>query len=260
MATHNRKRQLQNSLKAIEWHSEGYNVEVIIIDDNSDETLSKRELSKYKIPITYKIRKDRYRQDPVIPNNMAFDLAKGDVIIMSCGEILMAENVISHVWNNINSTNYICYGVYSFNIDTFNHICSFDWNDKNTLLKITNLINQLSINDHEAGGANGWYIHTKFRNYALPFCASLTRSNMEKLSGYDELFQYGVGGADDDFLRRIFDLKLSVTIVDHPVTVHQPHTYTDYTNQQLRQLNVNLLNYYAARHNIKPEQNKIYKR
>ena len=258
MAAHNRKRQLQNTLRAIQWHSKDLPVEVVIVDDNSDETFTRAELNKYKLPITYKIRKDRTRQDPVIPNNMAFDMAKGDIFIMSCGEILMVENVLQHAWNNVNNTNYFCYGVYSFGWSEFGTINMMDWNNRDTLNLIKDMIDRLSVGNYTAGYSPGWYIHSTYRPVPLPFCASLSRNNMEKLSGYDESFQHGVGHADDDFLRRIYDLRLSVSIVDAPVVVHQPHLLTDYSDSELVNYNLRLYNENEKKHNIKSLANIYY--
>lgn len=255
MATHNRKRQLKNSLKALEIHAKDLPVEIIIVDDNSDETFTKKELSKYKLNIKYKIRRDRSRQDPVIPNNMAFDMAKGSIFVMSCGEILIAENILKHAFESITDDNYICYSVYSFGQDQLDFIDGF-----NNLKKINELITILSQTCVTAGAAPGWYIHPQYRPVALPFCAAISKRNMEKLSGYDERFMFGVGHADDDFLRRIYDLKLQVSILEHPWAVHQPHQLTDYSNLELVKLNLDIYNEQANSKNIKAENNIIYKR
>jgi len=259
MATHNRKRQLQNSLRALEFHAKDLPVEVIIVDDNSDETFTKRELNKYKLNILYKIRKDRTRQDPVIPNNMAFDMAKGDIFIMTCGEILMVENVLSHAAANLNDKNYLCYGVYAFGQEQFDYINNLTWIPPQ-FEEINRQINLLSINHNIAGECPGWYIHSTYRPVALPFCSAISRSNMEILSGYDERFMFGVGHADDDFLRRVKDLGLKVEIIDHPLCVHQPHQMTDYTNPDLIKLNLDIYNDNASAKTIKADVNLIYKR
>ena len=260
MASHNRKQQLLNSLRAINLLKGNVPIEVIIVDDNPADKVSRKELKQFNFPVIYKIRKDRQRQDPVIPNNMAFDMAQGDVIIMSCAEILMVENVIKHAWENTTDKNYLCYGVYTFNFDQLYYVNALKWDDPLVLNKIKDLASQLSERFFIAGESPGWYIHTKHRPHALPFCSALTRVNMEKLSGYDERFQYGVGSADVDFLRRVVDLGLEVSIHDHPLTIHQPHQMTDYTDQAMVQLNLDLLNQLTATHNIKAENNIIYKR
>lgn len=259
MATHNRKRQLQNSLRAIEFYSKKYDVEIIIVDDNSDEKFTQEELSEFNLDIRYRIRTNRYRQDPVIPNNMAFNLATGDIILMSCGEILLLDNIVKYALENTTDFNYLCYSVYAFNWDQLNFINEFRWKPPQ-IKKIKDIYNELSKTNTVAGDSPGWYIHSKYRPVALPFCASLTRANMEKLSGYDERFIFGVGHADDDFLRRIHTLGLEVRIIDNVVAIHQPHSLTDYSNPDLVRLNCNLYVEQEKSGNIKAENNIVYKR
>lgn len=258
MATHNRKRQLLNTLRSINHTKQDYNIEVIIVDDNSDEKLTSAELSKFDYPINYIIRKDRTRQDPVIPNNIAFNEARGDIVMMSCGEVMLAGNIIDHAFKNCNDTNYLCYGVYAIDQTTYGDINTLDWKKPEVITKIKSIVDEVSKAYYMPGVANGWYIHTKYRPHALPFCAVLTKKNMDILSGYDERFQFGVGSADVDFVRRINDLKLQTIIIDDPLAVHQPHEMTDYSNGELFQLNLDLLNELTATHNIKADHNIVY--
>jgi len=105
MASHNRKRQLLNTLWSIE-HTRGkIPIEVIIVDDNSEELLSRDELRQFRFRIVYKVRKDRIREDPVIPNNIAFSMATGDIILMACAEVLLAGNILEHAFQNTNESN-----------------------------------------------------------------------------------------------------------------------------------------------------------
>jgi len=260
MASHNRKRQLINTLWSIE-HTRGkIPIEVIIVDDNSEELLSRDELRQFRFRIVYKVRKDRIREDPVIPNNIAFSMATGDIILMACAEVLLAGNILEHAFQNTNESNYLCYSVYSFGTDQFHHINGYNWADKFIIGRIQEIVSILSQTHFIAGEAPGWYIHPVHRPTPLPFCASLTRSNMEKLSGYDERFKFGVGHADDDFVRRVGDLGLQKVVVAQPLAVHQPHQYTDYTNTELVQLNYNLYIELEKTHNTKASENLIYRR
>ena len=261
MASHNRKQQLLNSLFSIQHTKEDYPIEVIVIDDNSDETLSIKELEMFDFPLHYKIRKDRTHQDPVIPNNIGFDMAKGDVILMSCGEILFMGHIIPHVFNYIDHSKYLCYSTYSIGWDMYNQINELDWRYPEVINGVKDIISPMrEYPEYDSDCQTGWYVHPIFKPLALSFCAGLTRANMEILSGYDERFVEGVGYADNDFLRRVKDLQLDIEMISDPFCIHQPHSATNYSDVDKVKRNNVLFDELASTHNVKAEQNSIYRR
>jgi hypothetical protein len=261
ITAHDRKKQLLHTLWSIEHSKDDYPVEVIVIDDDSQETLSDNELAKYSFKLNYQVRNDRKRQDPVIPNNMAFALCNGDIILMTCGEVAYMGHVISHCFRYLDETKYICYSTYSIGMDLYEKVSALDWSEKKVIKKVKEIISPMAeYPEYQSDCNTGWYAHPVYKPLALSFCAAMTRKNLEALSGYDERFQNGTGYADNDLLRRIIELGLNVEWITDPFCIHQPHAPTDYTNMDLVNLNYALFDDLAKKKTIKADQNVIYKR
>lgn len=261
MATHNRKRQLLNSLWSIEHTNTHPHIEVIVIDDNSTEWPSDRQLSKYSFPLNYEYIYGHTRQEPVIPNNMAFNKAKGDKIIMSCGEIAFMGDIIGHVHKYLDDTKYLVYSTYAINEILYKKICKFRWNHPSVMDKAREAISPLvEIAEYKTQDHNGWYYHPVHKPLALPFCASLSKKNMDLISGYDERLQYGVGHADNDMVRRIIQAGLKIEGISGLYVIHQPHEKTDYSNLELVKLNLQVADQLNALKTVKADQNKIFRR
>jgi len=85
-----------------------------------------------------------------------------------------------------------------------------------------------------------WGIHSMVGNF-IPYCAAISKDNMDTLGGYDLRFVEGVGFDDYDFTHRINNLGLKRICIDNPFCFHQWHTPTEYPNTKNRDL-LNYLN------------------
>mgnify|MGYP002507241313 CR=1 FL=1 len=103
-----------------------------------------------------------------------------------------------------------------------------------------------------------WHIHSEYFYELAPFCAAISREDMEKLSGFDERFEHGIGFEDSDFTARLSNLKLNAIMVDDPFCLHQKHTITKYSNTINRDLFLKLQAEHPQR--IKATHNKVYVR
>lgn len=261
MATYNRKRQLLNSLWSIEHTSKYQNLEVIIIDDNSPERLTEKDLSRFSFRIDYEYIYGHTRQEPVIPNNMAYNKAKGDKIILSCGEIAFMGDIVDHVHKYLDDTKYLVYSTYAINDILYQRICKLRWNHPNVISKVKEAISPLAeMAEYKTLDHNGWYYHPVHKPLALPFCGALSKKSMDLLSGYDERLQYGVGHADNDMVRRIIQAGLKIEGISGLYVIHQPHEKTDYSNLELVKLNLQVADQLNALKTVKADQNKIFRR
>ena len=81
-----------------------------------------------------------------------------------------------------------------------------------------------------------WHSHS--RHYTLiPYCAAISKEDMDVLGGYDERFVKGVGYDDYEFIDRVKNLGLKTQLIDNPCVVHQwhPTLNLDDTNLELLQ-------------------------
>jgi len=82
-----------------------------------------------------------------------------------------------------------------------------------------------------------WGVHSSIGNF-IPYCAVISKKNMDVLNGYDERYVKGVGYDDYDFTHRVWNLKLKMQCIDDPFVFHQWHKPTNYPNT----INLDLLN------------------
>jgi len=116
MAYYNRIDQIQTTLDSINKSSMKNNIEVIIVDDASDDGhLLKLLIYKYNFHIKlYTIQKsDKKWINPCIPYNIGFNNASGDIIIIQNPEICHVGDIIKYVHDNIYDTKYMVFPVYA---------------------------------------------------------------------------------------------------------------------------------------------------
>jgi glycosyltransferase involved in cell wall biosynthesis len=255
-AYYNRKKQFYETLKSIA-KSNFNDFEVIVVDDGS---LPEHRLEEYLIefPFLKIIRiepKDKWYVNSCVPFNIGISAAKGNIIILQCPECLHIHDVITHISERINENNYISISTYAI--------------DENITNKLPELINNTFFIDYfkslpqKMTGGNtilGWYNHTTYRPVYYHFCSAITRTNMQKLNGFDERFAYGIACEDNEFIARVDRLGLSKIISDDISTIHQWHsaTYWALPNATgLRVHNGKLLDMIYQEKIIKVNPNKI---
>jgi len=261
ITAHDRKRQLLNTLWTIEHTKRDYPIEVIIVDDDSPECVHDDELKYFTFPLTYHFRTGRTRQEPVVPNNLAFSLCKGDAVLMNCAEVAFMGDVIGSIFNYLDHANYLCFSTYSIGWELFDRINTLDWVNPDVISRVLKMLSPVrDLAEYQVTDKTGWYAHSRYKPLALMFSGALTMYNLERLSGYDERFIPGVGRADNDFLRRIEQLGLRTRWVDDPFVIHQPHEVTDYSDRQRLLYNADLFERMAALRTIKATDNTIFRR
>jgi GT2 family glycosyltransferase len=90
-----------------------------------------------------------------------------------------------------------------------------------------------------------WYQHSEHRNRMLHFCSSISREQYDNIGGFDRRYMYGVAVEDVDFLEKIKNWGLPISIRDDLVTLHQDHgKQQDFipNYDRLHKINQNLFN------------------
>ena len=202
MAYYNRRELLLNTLESIS-NSVIKNIEIIIVDDNSTIEQDVFDLSD-KYPFSIRVIKIRNKThlNPCIPFNIAFNQAIGDIIVIQNPECEHNGDILKHVTENINDSNYITYACYSLS--------------QNKSKEIRNV-------SAVSNGDSAWYNHSIYRPVAYHFCSAITKKNINELGGFDERYKNGIGYDDNELLLRIKRKGLNVSIVDNPFVYHQWH-------------------------------------
>lgn len=218
MTHYKRVEQLKRTLFSIE-RSFYKNINVIIVDDASDEPLPDLKTFSYPIDVIYITKEEKQWTNPEVAYNKGIIKALSyspDVIIIQNAETMHIGDVISHAIENITNENYIVYSCLSL--------------DKSSTFDESVDVEQLANTcKHEASseGQIAWYHHPTYRPCYLDFCAAISTSNMIKINGYDERFIYGIAYGDNYLKYRIESLGLKFETPSFPFTAHQWH-YEDW--------------------------------
>lgn len=193
MAYYNRKGLLYNTLKSIVKTSCFSEYEVIIVDDDSREEEQIDSDMHKEFPFMKVIRIDKVDKSIVnscIPYNVGFRYCQGDIIIIQNPECEHIGDILSYVEKNLTEKNYLSFACYAPDYPADQH----------------------------------WYNHPKHRPVYYHFCSAITKTNLQKLGGFDERYAQGYAYEDDEFLERINRLGLQKEIPTKPYVIHHKHS------------------------------------
>lgn len=222
---YNRKPQFINTLKTIQRSSQIDNVEVIVVDDCSSpehQLLDIPEQFPFVKVITLK-SEDRWYTNPCVPFNVGIKAATGDVIVLQNPECLHVGDILADVVNRINDNVYLTYGVYSINQEMTNNLYDLPYDNEYIFSMIKSQIAPMVNVNYVAEGQACWYNHSIHRPAAYHFVSAISKTNMDRINGFDERYSNGIGFDDDEILYRIKLLGLDVQIHDEPFAIHQWH-------------------------------------
>jgi glycosyltransferase involved in cell wall biosynthesis len=274
MAYYNRKEQLLETIKSIK-KSKYKNIEIIIVDDNSDEnerinTFIETINDDLDIKV---ITIDKYQKtwiNPCIPYNIGIKEAKGDIIIIQNPEIMHVYDCISFVNDNLKQNDWLtlnCYGSPNFEYNNLMYSLNDD-NKFNFINKNINLDEYFKMNIEERetyiGGnsvirdnVGGWLNHYLIHFVAYHYFGAIYKTDLiQKMKGgFNDIFANGIGADDDEFIKRIifnkFNFKINKFEQNNPFVIHQYHTkptqMKDYNN------NINLFKQECIKMGFMPE-------
>lgn len=218
-AYYNRKQLFINTLKSIKQQNSKFLLEVIAVDDGSEENERLEDLVA-EFPFLKVIRlekKNKWYHNSCIPFNVGFKAAKGDKIIIQNPECFHYGSILNYTEKNANQNSYLSFGCFSLDKESTKKI-----NEIVTVKRIKEIIKKNDETVQNDGDA-GWYNHSVYRPEAFHFCTAITQKNLKKLGGFDELYALGIGYDDNEFIWRVRKLGLNITFVDDEIALHQNH-------------------------------------
>ena len=239
--------------------------EIIAVDDASIDSQRVNDLPglfpKLNLRIVQIDKKDKWWVNPCIPNNIGFEIASGDVIIIQNPECLHMGDIISYTAENASTNKYIAFGCYALDRTKTAQMAQINGSDTEAINRIIQPTNDIPLD--QCPHMNRWYQHSEFSPRGLNFCTAITREDLGDLGGFDEAYATGISYDDTEFIRRIYRKGMNVDMVDDQLVIHQWHPYTNYSNKRLVDLNTNLFAATADRENFrvvnKHTKNILYK-
>jgi GT2 family glycosyltransferase len=246
MSYHNRRALLIKTLESISNTTHG-DFEMVVVDDASAQPIADLPsvFPKLNMRVIQIDKKDKWWVNPCIPNNIGFEIAGGEIIIIQNPECLHMGDIISYVSENITVNKYIVFGCYAVDHPKTQLISKVDGGSVEDVYKIINPTNDVPLDF--CPSMDRWYQHSEYSPRGLNFCTAIIKQDLEDLGGFDELYASGQCYDDTEFIRRIRRKGMYVDMVDNPFVVHQCHGYASHSNEKLIGLNTNLFNTTANR-------------
>lgn len=229
MPYYNRINQLYLTLRTLEHWCKNLDVEVVIVDDASDQVCSPAPIiGKFDLNINLiEIKKeDKKWINPCHCFNIGFKEAKGEIIIIQSPETFHLGQVIGKAIATVTPDNYVLFPCKSIKSDWTERL----WNFRDVpdcISKIEGVIKPIL----NAGGA--WYHHPTRNPTCYHFLSAINRNTLlEVLGGFDERYAKGFAFDDNEFLERIKRSPLEIVQVssNDTVGVHQWHPNVNQAN------------------------------
>jgi glycosyltransferase involved in cell wall biosynthesis len=189
------------------------NVQVIIVDDSSNDPIMIEELAKYNMHIELLVIKNKFWINPCVNYNIGFRHIRGGKVIVQNAEVCHIDDVVNYVANNIQNNEY-----HAFNVST---LPSMDANKK------LHLIDPIFANANDIISLSSgwvWYQHPLHRNAYYHFLVAMTKETFDKIGGFDIDYSMGIEYDDNEFVFKARTRGITMKNVIAPVMgVHQWH-------------------------------------
>jgi len=199
------------------------NLEVIVVDDGSDEEHRLEEAVKSWTSFQLKLARlepeNKKYCNPCVPFQIGFRLVEGEITIIQNPECMHIGNILQYVWNNAKNNDYLTFAAFSADPELSKKLLKTkSFNGRMKYLK--NLGTKSASID---GQFNAYYNHSIYRPMYYHFCSAIMTRDLLDLGGFDQRYAKGVGYDDDEFRYRIGLKGMNMKIVDEPFVVHQYH-------------------------------------
>ena len=222
----NRKKLFYETLKSIE-KTKHNDFEVIAVDDCSTPEERIEEFMT-EFPFLKVIRlepENKWYHNTCVQYNIGIQAVQGDIIILQNAECLHVHDIISYMNEKINDSNYISASAYGLDPVGTSQLPEHRGSDT-----LSSFFSSLPQRPYTGGDNPGWYNHSRFRPVFFHFCSAISRSNMEKLGGFDERYAHGTAYEDNEIIMRIRRLGLKMSIADDVSVIHQWHATCQYNH------------------------------
>jgi len=227
MPYYNRIELLYFTLRTFECSSYAKHTEIICVDDASKPALAAKQLlGKFKLNfrvITMDAEEKLAKGNvcPCVPFNVGFEAAQGEVIVLQSPECFHYGDVLKHVAEHVDESNYIVYSVKSIHQKLTKVL--YRSKDLSPAELNNNIVRDMSSTLSQK---SGWYNHPRWNPTAYHFISAITRKNLiDMLGGFDQRYATGYCFDDNEILERIRRSPLEIQNIDPSECcgVHQFH-------------------------------------
>ncbi len=263
----NRKKLTILTLNQFEKLYLNYNIEIIIVDDCSDENnLLDSEIFNYSFEIKLIKLKNKTWINPVIPINQAIlNISNdSDIIIFQSPEIFHCNDILNYIINNITDNDYFCFNVFmSPSLNENEVLKNLFENGCNDYMD--NFVNKINLNNYikkyderVINDWKGWYQHYKYNNRHFHFLTAIKKNSfLKNIGGFCNEMKNGLWYDDDDFISRIKKLYNVKSINDEKLFgIHQWHKSSSHDIHSIKCLELMEVNKKILNYNLK--NNIIY--
>ncbi|ARF08273.1 glycosyltransferase family 2 [Catovirus CTV1] len=233
MGYYNRLPQLENTLKMISY-SEYNNIEIIIVNDKSDEGHNPQNIvNKYQSIFKNNIKLININQkeyvNPCIAYNTGIYHSTGDILIVQNSEVMYIDDIIKYTVENLKENDYFSYTCVGSDSFLTNQTIGDLVTSKDDYLKNYTAIKQMLTTTNISGNTIknvqrlGYLNHKEYLPTLYHYCCAIYRKKMIEIGGFDSDYKNGICFDDNDIVKRIIKKNcLNVHLLDN-LTLHQYH-------------------------------------
>ena len=196
------------------------NVQIILVDDSTDDPVMLERLSQFGVHIELITIKNKFWVNPCVNYNIGFQHIRGGKVIIQNAEVCHMGDVLKYVEENVIDDGYYAFNVYALQNESSNNML-YDIGDMSSdnYEKITSLPHDIIY--------NGWYQHLIYRNAYYHFLVALTTKTFNKIGGFDIDYAMAVGWDDNELVFKLQENNVNLLNVTHNVMgIHQWHKTT----------------------------------
>lgn len=211
MTAHNRSKQVYFTLQTIE-NSKNKNIQIILIDDSTDDKVNPAMLRKFNVWITLISIKNEKKiwVNPCVNYNIGFSFIEGNKVIIQNSEVCHVGDVCEFIKNNLSDNQYLVFDVRAVSDFDGNEQVYKSYFDDDTLFFA---LNKLPI--YRTNVNNGWYQHTTFSPRNYHFLTAITKNDLDKIGGFSLDYSFAGSYDDDDLIMKINYYNINIINIDN---------------------------------------------
>ena len=202
MTAHNRSKQVYFTLKTIA-NSKNKNIQVILVDDSTDDPVDIGELHNFPFWITIISinNKNKFWVNPCVNYNIGFSFVEGSNVIIQNSEVCHVGDVCEFVKKNMTDSNYLVFDVRAVdNFEGNEMVYNSYFDDESLYVALQKLpVYRKNVKD-------GWYQNSIISPKSYHFLSAISKKNLDKIGGFS-LDYFLAGSYDDDDL--VLKIKFS---------------------------------------------------
>lgn len=187
----NRQAAADKALALIAKHYDGIDLEVVVVDDGDPRPFQRPPIAPKNL-LVLRLPEKREPFSPVTSWNHGVAKASGDIIVLSCIEILHENPVIEQMAEEVRR------------LGPHGYVVAAAWCPEQ----------------------RAWHCHSSIRvpdcppGVGIGFCSALHRSLYLEVGGFEEIYRGGAGYEDRDFIRKMLKFGARFSMRDDLVVIH----------------------------------------